>query len=120
MGQVQGNGRVARPDAVRRLRAAVIRDLLRAGWRPPRRLPGTQAERLTDDICRAGIDNRHSRALTLTPHEQRILDLVAEGNTGPQIAERLGRSPDTIKKAEKQIRRKLGARTNAHAVALTR
>lgn len=79
-----------------------------------------QSGRLLDDIHTAGHDKRHDRALTLTPNEQRILGLIAEGNTGPQIAAMLGRSPETIKSTEKRIRRKLGARTNAHAVALTR
>jgi len=101
----------------RLVRATVIRDLLRAGWRPPP-LTDLQTDRLLDDMHRIGGDKRHHSGLTA--HEQRILDMVAAGNTAPQIAARLGRSPETIKGAEKQIRRKLGARTNAHAVALTR
>ena len=99
----------------RRIRAAVIKDLVRAGWRPPSPADA-QTDRILDDIERIGGDERHN--MTLTPHEQRILGMVADGWTVKQIAQRLGRSTETIKSQNDSIREKLGARNSCHAVSI--
>ena len=102
---------------MRRRRAETVRRLIAAGWNPPVPTP-TQADRILDDIYQVAGDARHGLGLGLTAREAQILTLTAEGNTAPEIAKLLGRSQETVRDAQKRIRRKLGARTNAHAVAL--
>ena len=95
----------------------MVRRLIRAGWNPP--VPSDrQADRMIDDMYAISGDARHGRGLGLTPREAQILALVAQGKTAPEIAEELERSVETVRDAQKRIRGKLGARTNAHAVAL--
>lgn len=100
-------------DPVKRLRAAAIHDLIRGGWNPP--TPTTeQAHRIVDDI----VAIHPMSTIDLTARETRILRLVADGLTSPQIAARLGRAPATITSQLKVIRRKMGARNLPHAVAI--
>jgi DNA-binding NarL/FixJ family response regulator len=54
----------------------------------------------------------------LTAREQQVLDLVAEGLTNAQIAERLFLSPRTVTVHVSAILRKLGASTRTEAVRL--
>ena len=103
---------------MRRRRAETVRRLIAAGWNPP--VPtDTQADRILDDIYQVAGDGRHGLGLGLTAREAQILTLTAEGNTAPEIARVLGRSTETVRKAQKKLRAKLGARTNAHAVAIS-
>ena len=51
----------------------------------------------------------------LTPRELEILGFVAEGNTNKEIAQRLGLSPETIKKMVQNIIGKLRASDRTHA-----
>jgi DNA-binding CsgD family transcriptional regulator len=53
----------------------------------------------------------------LTPRELEILNLVAEGNSGPEIAELLVVSPATVRTHFEHIRGKLGVPSRAAAVA---
>ncbi|MEX1357071.1 MAG: response regulator transcription factor [Gaiellaceae bacterium] len=55
---------------------------------------------------------------TLSPREREALQLVAEGLTNQQIAERLGVGPETVKTMLARTFAKLGARRRAEAVAL--
>jgi PAS domain S-box-containing protein len=65
------------------------------------------------------IDGADPRpATTLTPRERELLRLVALGSTGEQIATELALSPETVRTHLRNARRKLGARSRAHAVAL--
>ena len=48
---------------------------------------------------------------TLTPREREVLHLVAQGETTPAIAERLGLSPRTVETHRTNLMRKLGLRT---------
>lgn len=98
----------------KRLRAAVIVQLLKEGWRPPP-LPTDAAERLLDDIA-ATTTGRQT--LELTDREHTILEGIATGETEAEIADDLGLAPDTVHKAQGKIREKLGARNAAHAVAI--
>ena len=54
----------------------------------------------------------------LTARERAVLRRLALGDTQPEIAERFGKSLETIRSATKVARARLGARTNAHAVAI--
>lgn len=66
--------------------------------------------------------DRHGRGavehVTLTEREREILTLVAAGMQGPEMAERLFLSTETVKSHVHSAMTKLGARTRAHAVAI--
>jgi DNA-binding CsgD family transcriptional regulator len=55
---------------------------------------------------------------TLTEREQEVLKLLALGYTGPEIADRLVLGVDTVRTHIRNLKRKLGARTLPHLVAL--
>lgn len=54
----------------------------------------------------------------LSPREREILDLLAQGLTGAQAAQRLFLSPETVRTHVRNAMAKLEARTRVHAVAL--
>jgi DNA-binding CsgD family transcriptional regulator len=56
----------------------------------------------------------------LTAREREILDLVAEGRTNAEIAERLSVSPGTVRRHLENIYAKLGVHTRTAAVAVFR
>jgi DNA-binding CsgD family transcriptional regulator len=56
----------------------------------------------------------------LTPREREILDLVAEGRTNAEIAERLWVSPGTVRKHLDNVYAKLGVHTRTAAAAFVR
>lgn len=101
--------------SARILRGRAVVSLMRAGWRPPP-LTDDQAARLIDDMARIGNVRRRSNVLSAT--ERYTLALIARGETVEGVAEREGKSRETVKTQQKNIRRKLGARNSAHAVAL--
>ena len=53
----------------------------------------------------------------LTPREQEVLGMLAEGETNARIAQRLVVSEDTVKTHVKHILRKLGVRNRSQAVS---
>ena len=55
---------------------------------------------------------------TLTPRERQIVEMLARGATGDQIAQQLVLSPETVQKHVHNAKRKLGAATRAHLIAL--
>jgi DNA-binding NarL/FixJ family response regulator len=57
-------------------------------------------------------------ARTLTAREREIIDLLADGLKGDEIAERLVLSPETVQTHVRNAMRKLGARTRVHLLAL--
>lgn len=75
-----------------------------AGWRPD----GTPWE---DDVAACG------RSSPLTPRELEVLQLSADGYTGPEIAERLVLSVTTVRTHFAHIYRKLEVSDRAAAVA---
>lgn len=112
---------------LRRVRIAVLRDLVRRGWRPPARLRLTdaQADRLLDDIVAITNEARHppgtrprSEALTLTPAELRVLTFAASGLTKAEIAAELQVSEETVRSQTATARDRIGARNVTHAVAI--
>ena len=54
----------------------------------------------------------------LTRCEVRVLRLIAQGYTRNQVAERLGKSPETVKAQTKLARARLNAKTTAEAIAI--
>lgn len=54
----------------------------------------------------------------LTPAETRALKLIALGYSQVEAAQQMGKSTETVRKQMKIARARLGARTNAHAVAI--
>jgi DNA-binding CsgD family transcriptional regulator len=65
------------------------------------------------------LDER-CRLPRLTSREREILDLVAEGRTNAQIAERLWLSPGTVRKHLDNVYAKLGVHTRTAAAAVFR
>lgn len=55
---------------------------------------------------------------TLTPRERDILELTAAGLTQAEIAVDLGLTASTIQQRAAAMRRRLGAKSMAHAVAI--
>lgn len=58
------------------------------------------------------------QGLRLTPRQEQCLKLVADGQTFKVVANVLGLRPSTVDKHLDLMKRRLGARTLAHAVAL--
>ena len=54
----------------------------------------------------------------LSPKQLTALRLLAQGNERKRIAEQMGIGEETVKSHLSEVRRKLGARTSAHAVAI--
>ena len=54
----------------------------------------------------------------LTPRERQIVEMLATGATGEQIAQELVLSPETVQKHVHNAKRKIGAETRAHLIAL--
>jgi DNA-binding NarL/FixJ family response regulator len=61
---------------------------------------------------------RPSLASLLRPREREILDLLAEGLSGEQAADRLFLSPETVRKHLYNAMGRLEAKTRVHAVAM--
>ena len=82
--------------------------------------------RLLTSVLRAMIAARE-RAETpasvlrpLTAREQQILQCLVDGMNRPQIAERLGMSPNTVRTHVHNVLHKLGAHSSLRAVAIAR
>ena len=61
---------------------------------------------------------RRSRCERLSGKERLVLAELARGNSTEEIGVELGVSPHTVRTHVKNLMRKLGARTRAHAVAI--
>jgi DNA-binding CsgD family transcriptional regulator len=70
-----------------------------------------------DELSLLEADRLAQASAPLTPREREILQLAAEGLSGPSIAERLFVSPGTVKSHFQNIYAKLGVRDRAAAVA---
>ena len=73
-----------------------------------------------DSVDGALLLEEQRRLPRLTAREREILDLVAEGMTNAEIAERLWVSPGTVRRHLENIYAKLGVHTRTAAVALFR
>ena len=92
-------------------------DAVRAVCRGERYLSQSIADLLTDTSFRnleVSID--FSPLETLSPREREILQLVAEGKTSQEIAERLSLSPKTVDTYRSRLMRKIGVEDMAGLV----
>jgi DNA-binding NarL/FixJ family response regulator len=85
-------------------------DLLRAV------LLASRGRTYTSPVFAARADGRHFEELS--PKQLTALRLLAQGLERKQIAERMGIGEETVKSHLTEVRRKLGARTSAQAVAI--
>jgi DNA-binding CsgD family transcriptional regulator len=60
----------------------------------------------------------HKEGTDLTAAEARVLRRIALGDSQVEVAWKLGKSLETVRKQTKMARARLKARTNAHAVAI--
>jgi PAS domain S-box-containing protein len=103
--------RVIRPDAQAvpvQLTASLVRD---AAGTPSHWLCQASPKLL------AGVESAPDGE-PLSYRERQVLGLLAHGQDGPAIAERLGLSPETVRSYAQSARDKLGAKTRTEAVAL--
>jgi two-component system, NarL family, response regulator YdfI len=63
-------------------------------------------------------NNSELRPFLLTVRQFQVLELIANGYRSKEIAYRLDLKPETVNQHIQVVRNKLGAKTNAHAVAL--
>jgi len=68
--------------------------------------------------ARAGKLGEHTPRIALTPRETEVMSLMATGLTNAQIAQRIGRTEETIKVHVKNILQKLDVRDRTEAVAV--
>ena len=59
-----------------------------------------------------------NRTTVISPSELRVLELVAQGYTYPEVASRLGVALSTVKTHMQRLSRRWGAHNSAHCVHL--
>jgi DNA-binding NarL/FixJ family response regulator len=74
--------------------------------------PGTATAAVVTPVTGAGVP-----AVRLSPREQEVLELVAEGYSNGMIASRLHLSENTVKTYVENLLSRLNARNRAEAVA---
>jgi DNA-binding CsgD family transcriptional regulator len=80
----------------------------------------TALRRAQDDAAAlaARLGTNGDSTSVLSPREQQVVELLAAGHTGEQVAERLGISPATVRVHVRNATGKLGASTRTQAVAI--
>jgi PAS domain S-box-containing protein len=73
---------------------------------------------LLEDGDQRADNGRRKAASSLSPRQREVLELVADGKTSTDIADRLVVSPETVRTHLRNARLKLGASTKAQAVAI--
>jgi DNA-binding NarL/FixJ family response regulator len=81
-------------------------------------IPRTLVARLVSELQTQGRRRGIVGAKGLTPREWEVMELMCEGLGTAEIAERLFVSPVTVRRHISAIRRKLGVKARAEAVAL--
>lgn len=71
---------------------------------------------VSDYVLQGYLQGQEAPADPLSPREREVLQLVAEGLTGRQVAGRLGLAPKTVDNHRARIMDKLGLRTTAALV----
>jgi PAS domain S-box-containing protein len=71
-----------------------------------------------DEIIEEAGEDIGDKTQALTPREREVMTMLALGDTGAEIAEKLFISPETVRIHVRNARRRLGARTRAQAIAL--
>lgn len=91
----------------------LIHAFIRAGWNPP--LPSDYVmHRILDDLAKV----QPQATLELSPRERQCLQFAALGLSKQEIADDLGISYEMVRDYWKRIFRRLGAKNQAHAVAI--
>lgn len=107
-------------DEFKRIRAGVAKQMIERGWNPPP--PSTKAmHRILDDIAEVREEDSGfagAPTLELSPRERQCLQFAAQGMDKHEIADDLGVGFETVKTFWRKIFDKLGARNQAHAVAI--
>jgi DNA-binding CsgD family transcriptional regulator len=93
--------------------AATLASRLNGGDRGPKSANGN------GNGLNAGKGNGKGKGKgVLSPREHQVVELLASGNTGEEVAERLGISPATVRVHVRNATAKLGASTRTQAVAI--
>jgi LuxR family transcriptional regulator, regulator of acetate metabolism len=113
--------RTALEECVRRHSERVVA-LARSAEANAEELLGAGIEGLPPTLGRIAVRGasnmpERERLAMLTPREQEVLAMLAEGETNARIAQRLVVSEDTVKTHVKHILRKLGVRNRSQAVS---
>ncbi len=61
---------------------------------------------------------KNEQPAILTKRQKQVLDLIASGYRTKEIAHELGLKPETVSLHLCAIRKKLGAKTNAHSIKI--
>ena len=104
------------PDSV----VSWLRERRRAATQEPLRIDAGDRMLVVEFVDGALLLDERCRLPRLTSREREILDLVAEGRTNAQIAERLWLSPGTVRKHLDNVYAKLGVHTRTAAAAFVR
>jgi DNA-binding NarL/FixJ family response regulator len=97
-----------------------LRERRRAATQEPLRIDAGDRVLVVEFVDGALLLDERRRLPPLTAREREILDLVAEGRTNAQIAERLWLSPGTVRKHLDNVYAKLGVHTRTAAAAFVR
>jgi len=100
--------------------ASWLRERRRRATGEPLRVEAGERALLIDLVDGALLLEEQRRLPRLTAREREILDLVAEGKTNSEIAERLWVSPGTVRKHLNNVYAKLGVHTRTAAAAFVR
>jgi DNA-binding CsgD family transcriptional regulator len=98
--------------------ASWLRERLRGATSEPLRVDVGDRYLSVEPVDGALLLEEQRRLPRLTAREREILDLVAEGRTNAEIAERLWVSPGTVRRHLENIYAKLGVHTRTAAVAV--
>ncbi len=83
--------------------------------------PGRHLQVLVTTSPVSGLGAGDGQAIEREPlseREREVLELLASGANNNEVAEELGISPETVRNHTRNARRKLGARSRSHAIAL--
>jgi DNA-binding CsgD family transcriptional regulator len=108
-----GENGIGLPDRV----ASWLRERRQGATGEPLRAGAGGRELVVELVDGALLLEEQRRLPRLTAREREILDLVAEGRTNAEIAERLWISPETVRKHLENVYAKLGVHTRTAAAA---
>lgn len=100
---------------VKSVKATEIAEAVRAAHRGKGWLDPSITAYVLDDYRRASQETETGS--NLTPAELRVLDLIAQGKTTAEIAEKLFVAEKTVKNHLANVYRKMGVRNRSHAVS---
>lgn len=116
LGRYFGGNGAGLPEPV----ASWLRERRRASTAEPLRIEAGDRALVVELVDDALLLQEEQHLPQLTPREREILELVAEGRTNAEIAERLWVSVGTVRKHLDNLYAKLGVHTRTAAAALVR